>query len=97
MRSEQLLTTSVEAQGGEGKVRADTTVVSVDVNYPTDSGLLASAVVKIYRLIRRTKTVGAATRTTCRDRSHAAARSVRTTASILRCAARQLARKLTAQ
>ena len=30
-----------------GKVRADTTVVSANVEYPTDSGLLARAVTRI--------------------------------------------------
>src|SRR5919204_4878415 len=46
-----------------GKVRPDTTVVSADVEYPTDSGLLAHAVTKISRLVGRIKAVGAATRT----------------------------------
>ena len=32
------------------KVRADTTVVSANVKYPTDSGLLARAVIKIGKL-----------------------------------------------
>jgi len=67
-----------------GKVRADTTVVSANVTYPTDSGLLARAVVKIGRLVRRIKTAGAASRTAFRDRSRAAARRVRVIASHLR-------------
>jgi IS5 family transposase len=36
-----------------GKVRADTTVVSANVEYPTDSGLLAHAVSKMSRLVER--------------------------------------------
>ena len=45
-----------------GKVRADTTVVSANVKYPTDSGLLASAVTKIGKLVRRIKAAGGAVR-----------------------------------
>ncbi|MER7284097.1 ISNCY family transposase, partial [Dactylosporangium sp. NPDC000244] len=76
--NEELLATAVEARVVKtGKVRADTTVVSANVQYPTDSGLLARAVVKIGRLVTRIKTVGAAPRTTFRDRSRAAARRVR--------------------
>jgi IS5 family transposase len=67
-----------------GKVRADTTVVPANVKYPTDSGLLASAVVKIGRVVRRIKAAGAASRTTFRDRGRAAARRVRRIASTLR-------------
>ena len=51
-----------------GKVRADTTVVSANVEYPTDSGLLAQAVVNIGKLVRRIKSAGAAPRTAFRDR-----------------------------
>jgi IS5 family transposase len=83
--NEQLLATAVEARVVKtGKVRADTTVVSANVKYPTDSGLLASAVVKIGRLVRRIKAAGAASRTTFRDRGRAAARRVRRIASTLR-------------
>lgn len=46
-----------------GKVRADTTVVSANVEYPTDSGLLARAVRRVGRLVRRIKAAGGATRT----------------------------------
>jgi transposase, IS5 family len=60
-----------------GKVRADTTVVSANVEYPTDSGLLAHAVVKIGRLVRRVKAAGGAPRTVFRDRSRAAGVRVR--------------------
>src|SRR5690606_23643489 len=67
-----------------GKVRADTTVVSANVRYPTDSGLLAGAVVKICRLVKRIKAVGGAARTEFHDRSRTAARRLRTIASKLR-------------
>lgn len=83
--NEQLLATAVEARVVKtGKVRADTTVVSANVKYPTDSGLLAGAVVKIGRVVRRIKAAGAASRTTFRDRGRAAARRVRRIASSLR-------------
>src|SRR5258706_262388 len=59
-----------------GKVRADTTVVSANVEYPTDSGLLAGAVARIGKLIRRIKAAGGATRTTFRDRSRSAGAKV---------------------
>jgi IS5 family transposase len=50
-----------------GKVRADTTVVSANVEYPTDSGLLARAVVLAGKLVKRIKAAGGATRTAFRD------------------------------
>src|SRR6266536_2186776 len=46
-----------------GKVRADTTVVSANVEYPTDTGLLAGAVSRIGRLVARIQTTGGAPRT----------------------------------
>jgi len=55
-----------------GKVRADTTVVSANVEYPTDSGLLAGAVVAIGTLVRRIKAAGGATRTAFRDAAQTA-------------------------
>jgi IS5 family transposase len=67
-----------------GKVRADTTVVSANVDYPTDSGLLAKAVRRIARIVTRVKAAGAATRTRCPDRSRAAGRRARQIASKLR-------------
>src|SRR4051812_50073072 len=67
--NEALLATAVQARVVKtGKVRADTTVVSANVEYPTDSGLLATAVVKIGKLVRRIKAAGGATRTGFRDR-----------------------------
>ena len=99
--NEQLLATAVEARVVRtGKVRADTTVVSANVQYPTDSGLLARAVVKIGHLVLRIKTAGAAPRTRFRDRSRAAARRVREIASKLRlrgAAARQQAQATVAR
>ena len=66
-----------------GKVRADTTVVSANVDYPTDAGLLAKAVRRIGRIVRRVKAAGAATRTRCPDHSRAAGRRARQIASKL--------------
>jgi transposase, IS5 family len=67
-----------------GKVRADTTVVSANVDYPTDAGLLAKAVRRIARTVRRVKAAGAATRTRCPDHTRAAGRRAREIASKLR-------------
>lgn len=66
-----------------GKVRADTTVVSADVEYPTDSGLLAKAIGKMSRIVARVKAAGGATRTRFRDRRRSASRKVRQLASKL--------------
>ena len=83
--NEQLLATAVEARVVKtGKVRADTTVVSANVEYPTDSGLLAHAVSKMSRLVVRIKRAGGARRTRFRDRTRAAGRRVRAIASKLR-------------
>jgi IS5 family transposase len=70
-----------------GKVRADTTVVSANVDYPTDTGLLAKAVGKIGRLVRRVKAAGGATRTRCPDHTRAAGRRARQIASKCGCEA----------
>lgn len=71
--NEQLIAKAVECRLVKtGKVRADTTVVSANVKYPTDSGLLAHAVSRIARLVARIKTSGAAPRTSFRDRSRSA-------------------------
>ena len=66
------------------RVRADTTVVEADVEYPTDSGLLATAVGRIARQVRRVHAAGGATRTRVRDRSRSAGRRVRSIAANLR-------------
>lgn len=76
--NDALIAKGVEAKVVKtGKVRADTTVVSGNVKYPTDSGLLARAVIKIGRLVRRIQSAGGATRTPFRDRSRAAGAQVR--------------------
>ena len=66
------------------RVRADTTVVEVDVGYPTDSGLLAKAVGAICRSVVRIKAAGGATRTPARDGRRSAARRARSIVSKLR-------------
>jgi len=66
------------------KVRADTTVVTAAVAYPTDSGLLAKAVGSVARTITRIHRAGGATRTRARDRSRSAGRRARSIASKLR-------------
>ena len=59
-------------------------MVSANVKYPTDSGLLAHAVSRIGRLVIRIRTAGGAPRTVFRDRSRAAGGRVRAIASKLR-------------
>src|SRR5262250_2509694 len=66
------------------RVRADTTVISANVAYPTDSGLLAKAVGKLVRAARRVQAAGGATGTMMTDRRRAAARRMRQLASTLR-------------
>jgi IS5 family transposase len=66
------------------RVRADTTVISANVAYPTDSGLLAKAVGKLVRTARRVQAAGGAPATTMTDRRRAAARRVREIAGKLR-------------
>jgi transposase, IS5 family len=56
------------------RLRADTTVVLVDVAYPTDSGLLARAIRRIPETGQRIRAAGGATRTRLRDCSRAAGR-----------------------
>ena len=60
-----------------GQVRTDTTVVPADVTYPTDSGLLVRAVTLIVGLVAKIHGLGAASRTTVRDRRHAAGQRAR--------------------
>ncbi len=64
-------------------MRADTTVISANVAYPTDTGLLAKAVGKLVRTARRVQAAGGATGTVMTDRRRAAARRVRQIASKL--------------
>jgi IS5 family transposase len=83
--NEELLAKAVEARVVKtGKVRADTTVVSANVDYPTDTGLLARAVSRIFRLVKRVRSIGAAPRTPFRDRTRAAGRRVRSISAHLR-------------
>jgi transposase, IS5 family len=83
--NEELLVKAVQARVVKtGKVRADTTVVSANVDYPTDTGLLARAVSRMSRLVGRIKAVGAAPRTPFRHRTRAAGRRVRSIGAQLR-------------
>jgi len=66
------------------RVRADTTVIPANVAYPTDSGLLAKAVGRLVRTVRRVQAAGGATGTVMTDRRRAAARRVRQIAGKLR-------------
>jgi len=59
------------------RVRADTTVISANVAYPTDVGLLAKAVGKLVRTARRVQATGGATGTAMTDGRRAAARRAR--------------------
>ncbi len=67
-----------------GKVRADTTVVSANVEYPTDSGLLARAVTLVGKLVKRIKGAGRATRSTFHDATDEAAARVHSIGAKLR-------------
>ncbi len=73
--NEALLAKAVEAKVlRTTKIRVDTTVVSANVAYPTDSGLLARAVKRIATTAKRIQAAGGAVRTKLRDRSRAAGR-----------------------
>jgi IS5 family transposase len=56
------------------KVRTDTTVIPANVAYPTDSGLLATAIDRIAVLVARVHAAGGAPRTHARDRRRSARR-----------------------
>jgi transposase, IS5 family len=71
------------------RLRADTTVVSADVAYPTDSGLLAKAVRRIGAAGRRIQVAGGAVRTRLRDRSRSAGARARVIGAKLRLRAAQ--------
>ena len=68
------------------KLRIDTTVVSANVAYPTDLGLLARAVGKLVATAKRVQAAGGATRTRTRirDRRRAARRRSREVARAMR-------------
>ena len=70
------------------RIRADTTVISANVAYPTDSGLLAKAVGKLVRTARRVQAAGGATQTVMTDRRRAAGRRAREMAATMRARAR---------
>jgi transposase, IS5 family len=78
------------------RLSADTTVIPANVAYPTDLRLLARAVGKMARTVRRVQAAGGATRSRARDRRRAAARRVREIASKLRTRAK-LGREETTQ
>ena len=60
-----------------GQVRADTTVVTANVTYPTDSGLLVRAITLIVGLVARIHGLGAARRTKVADHRDTARRRAR--------------------
>ena len=66
------------------RVRADTTVITAAVAYPTDSGLLATAIGSMARSVARIKAAGGATRTASRDRRRSAGRRARSIAAKLK-------------
>lgn len=66
------------------QVRADTTVVSANVFYPTDSGLLVRAIKLIVGLVAAIHTAGAASRTDIRDRRRAGGRRARSISAHLK-------------
>ncbi len=93
--NEELLAAAVEARVVKtGKARADTTVVSADVDNPTDSGLLARTVRRMSGLVCRIRVGGRRVAHAVRDRTRArpgggSGRSGR----ICGCVARRPARK----
>jgi IS5 family transposase len=66
------------------KLRVDTTVVSANVAYPSDVGLLARAIAKLVTTSRRVRAAGGAPRTRVRDRRCAARRRAREVTRALR-------------
>ena len=66
------------------RIRADTTVVPANVAYPTDSGLLATAVRRISVTAKRIQAAGGAVGTRVRDRSRAAGQRAHAVAAKLR-------------
>ena len=66
------------------RVRADTTVISADVAYPTDSGLLARGVAKMAKAIGRLKAGGLAPRVKTQDRTQLVRRHARSIGANLR-------------
>jgi len=83
--NEALLAKAAEAKLlRTSRVRADTTVVPANVCYPTDSGLLATAIRRIGTAGQRIHHAGGAVRTRLRDRSRAAGKRAHGIAAKLR-------------
>ena len=83
--NDALLGQAVEArQVRMHRIRVDTTVVEADVAYPTDSGLLAKAVTRMAKTIKKIQAAGGATRTRTRDRSRSAGKRARSIAANLK-------------
>ena len=83
--NEALLAKAAEAKVlRTNRVRADTTVVSANVAYPTDSGLLAKAIRRITVSGQRIRAAGGAVHTKLRDRSRAAGKRAHGIAAKLR-------------
>jgi transposase, IS5 family len=83
--NEALLAKAAEAKLlRTNRLRADTTVVPANVRFPSDSGLLATAVRRIASAGRRIQAAGGAVRTTVRDRSRAAGKRVHAIGARLR-------------
>jgi transposase, IS5 family len=83
--NEALLARAAEAKLlRTNQIRVDTTVVPANVAYPTDSGLLATAIRRIGATGRRIQAAGGAVRTRVRDRSRAAGKRAHGIAAKLR-------------
>ena len=71
--NEALLAKAVEAEVLKtNRVRADTTVVTANVAYPSDSGLLAKGVARMVTITKKLKALGLASRTRLSDKTRAA-------------------------
>jgi IS5 family transposase len=66
------------------RVRADTTVVQANVEYPSDARLLGKGVAKLARIVGRVRAAGLASRTRTRDRSRSVGRRAHNIAMSLR-------------
>ena len=66
------------------RVRADSTVVPANVRYPSDAGLLASAIAMVVMVVARVHRAGGAVRTRVRNRRRAARRRTHALGASLR-------------
>ena len=74
----QVLKTAVEKKLLRGRrLRVDCTVMEADVRYPTDSGLCAHAIRRLFGAVKAVKAAGLAVRTRFRNRSRTAAKIAR--------------------